>query len=101
MILIFHHIFTTAEMIGIKASLFSSTSSKGPKKSWEDPMSYPAIKGLTRLSNLTVAEFNNKACVDGAYNYFWMTAPKYGDIFHPMETEKITLVNVHDKSKVG
>ena len=86
-------------MIGIKTSLFSSSPSTGPKMSWEDPMSYPAIKGLTRLINLTVSDFN-KACTTGKNNYFWMTAPKYGDICHPMDMKQMKLFNVDPKSKV-
>jgi len=62
-------------------------------------MSYPALKGLTRLANITLADFG-AACGNGAYNYVWMTSPYYGDIFHPMETSEMTLQNVLDRSKV-
>ena len=83
----------------MKASLFASSPGSGPKMSWEKPMSYPAIKGLTRLINITMAHFG-AACDSGAYNYVWMTSPNYGDIFHPMETSEITLHNVLERSKV-
>ena len=86
--------------IGIKTSLFASTPSAGPKMSWEDPMSYPAIKGLTRFEGVTISDFGPTGCNNGAHNYFWMTSPKYGDIFHPMEMKETTLVNVAEKSKV-
>jgi len=86
----------------MKASLFSTSFSQGPRKTWEDPMSYPAIKGLTRLVNLTLSDFNRWTCGDGGnrMNYVWMTSPKYGDIIHPMNTQQIQLFNVAERSKV-
>ena len=66
-------------------------------------MSYPAIKGLTRLVNLTLSDFNTWTCGKGSnmMNYVWMTSPKYGDIIHPMDTQQIQLFNVSERSKVN
>ena len=92
-------LFLGVSKVGFKTFIFASTPSSGPKMSWEDPMSYPAIKGLSRLSNLTLVNFNT-ACSPDSRNYVMMTSPKYGDIFHPVEFSKISMVNVADENKV-
>ena len=79
------------------ASLFSSSASKGPKMSWEDPMSYPAIKGLAVFDSVKFAHFSNPC---GKRDYAWMTNPVYGDAIHPTEFKNISTYNVDEESKV-
>ena len=83
---------------GIMSPIFTSSPPKGPPKSWEDPMSYPALKGLTIINNITFVDF--AAGCDGAVNRVLMTTPKYGDIIHPTKIENIRLENVVEDAKV-
>ena len=78
--------------------MFSDTPSTGPKMSWEDPMFYPSIKGLTTFVNVTFKDF--AAGCNSKDNYVWMTSPSYGDIFHPTDFVQITLDNVPEINKV-
>lgn len=71
--------------------------SVGPPKKYEDPMSYPAIKGITKIINVTFSDFNGNGC---APNYIWMTTSRYGDIIHPTEFKEIVLNNVDEATKV-
>lgn len=82
----------------MKSSMFSDTPSTGPKMSWEDPMFYPSIKGLTTFVNVTFKDF--AAGCNSKDNYVWMTSPSYGDIFHPTDFVQITLDNVPEINKV-
>ena len=69
-----------------------------PGMSWEDPMSYPAIKGLSVWDSITFAHFSNPC---GKRDYIWMTHPVYGDVIHPADFKNITFVDVDENSKVG
>ena len=89
---------TTGGNVGIMTPLFGSSMPTGPPKTWEDPMSYPAINGHTLIENNTFAEFGT-GC-DGWRNRVIMTCPLYGDIIHPTDVRKITLENVDEDSKV-
>lgn len=80
------------------SSMFSEAMSVGPPKKFEDPMSYPAIKGNTRIINVTFSNFD--ATTGCGPNYVWMTTDKYGDIIHPTEFKEITLRNVDEATKV-
>lgn len=66
--------------------------------SFEDPMSYPAVRGLTKVIGVTFSNFGS-GC-DSGRNYIWMTNPKYGDIIHPTDFSGITLDNCDEDSKV-
>lgn len=81
------------------SSTFSSKPAIGPPKPWEDPKSYPAIKGLTMITDVKFADFN-KGCKKNTYNYVWMTNKLVGDIIHPTELKGVQLDNVSDASKV-
>jgi len=83
---------------GIMSPIFSSSPPIGPPKPWEDPMSYPAIKGLTIIKNITFVDFT--AGCDGSVNRVLMTTPKYGDIIHPTKIENVHLKNVIEDAKV-
>ena len=89
---------STGGNVGIMSPLFASSFPAGPPKSWEDPMSYPAINGQTLIENVTFAKFGT-GC-DGWRNRALMTSPKYGDIIHPTNLRKISLENVEEDSKV-
>ncbi|XP_066917357.1 fibrocystin-L-like [Clytia hemisphaerica] len=82
----------------MKASIFSNNPSTGPKMSWEDPMFYPSISGLTTFQNVKFKDFSS-GC-NGANNYVWMTSPVYGDILHPTDFKNITLENVGEVNKI-
>ena len=84
--------------VGILSSHFSISGSKGPNKRWEDPMTYPAINGISRYFGVTFAEFGDKC--SGKRNYIFMMNKHYMDIFHPVEFKNISLVNVDEESKV-
>ena len=81
------------------SSAFSASPAVGPPKPWEDPMSYPAIMGITRIQNVRFSNFG-KGCGENGNNYVWMTNPLYGDIIHPTELKAIQLDNVMDVNKV-
>ena len=85
--------------IGILSSIFSLKPAVGPPKPWETPMSYPAINGSTYLVNNVYTNFS-EAC-PGKRDYLWMTAPGYGDIFHPTEFAQSDCENVESSSKVS
>ncbi len=79
-------------------SCFSSAPSKGPLKPWDDPMSYPAIGGITRLKRTTFANFIT-AC-GGKKTVIFVPNYGAGDIIHPTEVEGIKLINVTESNKV-
>ena len=79
------------------SSIFSSGTSKGPPKPWEDPMTYPAIKGLSIYDNNL---FVNYTLGCGMRSYVWMTRPTYGDAIHPVEFSRTSVINVDEQSKV-
>ena len=82
-------------------SLFTSRAAPGrvAQKPWITPMSYPAIKGLSRVHNVTMKNFGT-FCGSNDRDYVLMTAPAYGDIIHPVQFSEITLSNVQHDSKV-
>lgn len=79
------------------SSIFSSGTSKGPPKPWEDPMTYPAIKGYSIYDNNL---FVNYTIGCGMRSYVWMTRPSYGDAIHPLEFSRTSVINVDEQSKV-
>lgn len=83
--------------IGVMMSVFSAGAATGPPMQWTDPMSYPAISGLSVFDDVTFAEFEDKC---GRSSIAVLTHTVYGDIIHPMTMKNIHLVNVLDKNKV-
>ena len=90
--------FLVGDNIGFLSSIFSKNPAKGPPKPWEDPMSYPAIKGLSIHDNNL---FVNYTLQCGMRNYVWMTRPTYGDAIHPVEFSRTSVINVDEQSKVS
>ena len=68
--------------------------------SWEDPMSYPAINGVSYFVNNVFANFA-APCGNRMRDYIWMTTPVYGDVIHPTDFMETTFVDVDVDSKVG
>jgi len=93
-------IFPFFRLIGGNAGIMTPVFSSSPPSysSWEDPRSYPAIKGLTIIKNVTFVNFG-MGC-HGAVNRILMTTPKYGDIIHPTKIENVHLQNVTEDGKV-
>ncbi|XP_066933159.1 fibrocystin-L-like [Clytia hemisphaerica] len=87
--------------IGIMTSLFSNGAATGPPMSWQDPMSYPSLIGVTRIENVQMTSFEDQEC-DGKLreSHGLMTHSSYGDIIHPITLEKIKLENVGDTNKI-
>ena len=85
--------------IAILSSIFTASPAAGPPQSFEDPMAYPAIKGLAQYFNTTFINFT-KYCGSDNRDYIYMTLPAYGDIIHPTVFKETKLVNVEDESKV-
>ena len=79
------------------SSIFSSGTSKGPPKPWEDPMTYPAIKGYSIYDNNLFVNYTLRC---GMRSYVWMTRPSYGDAIHPVEFSRTSVINVDEQSKV-
>ncbi|XP_065660201.1 fibrocystin-L isoform X2 [Hydra vulgaris] len=80
--------------LGIYCSTFSKSQSPGPPKPFENPMSYPAIKGLLRMEGVTFSSFQS-TCGLTKPDVVWTTNIIYGDIIHPTELKNSTLVNVN------
>ena len=82
--------------VGVMMSIFTKKGSTGPPSGWTDPMSYPAISGISIYSDVTFTDFDDKcgevnlAVINNVYN----------DIVHPMKLSNIQLNNVLEKNKV-
>nr|XP_047143668.1 fibrocystin-L-like isoform X2 [Hydra vulgaris] len=79
--------------LGIYCSTFSKLLPPGPPKPFENPMSYPAIKGLLDLDRVSFISFQS-TCGLNKRDFVWMTNNIYGDIIHPTEIKNSTLINV-------
>ena len=84
----------------MSSSVFSSSPASGPPMSWEDPMSYPAIKGLSVYRNVTFRHFKT-FCGSNKRDYIISPHLFYGDIIHPVQFVETTLEDVEDDSKVS
>lgn len=78
-------------------SIFSASAAPGPPKLWTDPMSYPAISGLSQYDDVIFAEFADKC---GKASIAFLTHAVYGDIIHPLTLKNVKLQNVLEKNKV-
>ncbi|CAL1525942.1 unnamed protein product [Lymnaea stagnalis] len=83
--------------IGIEFTTFTGGGNGAPVKPFVNIMSYPTIKGVTKLKNNTFVNFNS--CTNG--NDFAITTNKDNDdACHPILVENTELINVTHTSKI-
>ena len=83
--------------VGIILSSFTSGPGHFPKSPWSDVPNYPAIKGLTKLSNVSFCNFGTHC--SSMKEVALMTHPKSEDCQHPVWTKGISFLSVNKVSK--
>ncbi|KAL5019598.1 hypothetical protein ScPMuIL_002490 [Solemya velum] len=83
--------------VGISWPSFTSNSNGAPVRSFNGIKSYPAIRGIMTLREVTFANFGS-AC-DGE-DYVITTNPGNNDGMHPIQVEQITTSHVSETNKV-
>ena len=83
--------------VGITLSSFTSGSGHFPKFPWSDVPNYPAIKGLTKLNNVSFCNFGTHC--SSMKEVALMTHPKSEDCQHPVWTKGISFLSVNKTSK--
>ena len=69
-----------------------------PKKTWHNPMSYPAIRGNTYISGVHLVNFN-RLC-SGQRDIAISTLVGGDDAQHPLFTDTVTFTNVNEADKL-
>ncbi|KAJ8026384.1 Fibrocystin-L [Holothuria leucospilota] len=81
-------------VVGVYFSAFMSETNGAPFKPLHSVRSYPALRGVSKLTGVTFAEYG-EAC--GRRNVIIMTNPASGDASHPIHLQSIHLLNVLKK----
>ncbi|KAK0070514.1 fibrocystin-L [Biomphalaria pfeifferi] len=89
--------FSACGKIGIETATFTGGSNMAPEKPFVNIMSYPTLKGITRLNGNVFIDFN--ACTGGT-DHTVTTNKNNDDGSFPLVIQKTELINVNHSSKV-